>query len=258
MEEGGGMAPGFRFYPTEEELVTFYLKHKIQNSGTTRLLQEIDRVIPQFHIYDFYPWDLPQYAGERCQGDPEQWFFYVPRQENEARGGRISRLTSSGYWKATGSPSIVYSSGNIGVGIKRTMVYYNGRAPTGKKTKWKMNEYKAFEEESSSNTNPRPELMQELSLCRVYIKSNCLRAFDRRPSGVVIQEPRAVNQTHHHNNLHATTSTPFNRPSIIERTSRSSYQNYISSEEHNTTNYGCIMEVMDEPFWDWEEHHKNL
>ena len=55
------MAPGFRFYPTEEELVTFYLKHKIQKTpGTTRLLQEIDRVIPQFHINDFYPWDLPR------------------------------------------------------------------------------------------------------------------------------------------------------------------------------------------------------
>ncbi|CAH1420071.1 unnamed protein product [Lactuca virosa] len=246
--EGGG--PGFRFYPTEEELVTFYLKYKIQNSGTTRLLREIDRVIPQFHIYDFYPWDLPQYAGERCKGDPEQWFFFVPRQENEARGGRTSRLTSSGYWKATGSPSIVYSSGNRGIGIKRTMVFYNGRAPTGRKTKWKMNEYKAFEEEPSSNTNPTPELMQDWSLCRVYIKSNCLRAFDRRPSGVVRSRP--VHETHqdHDNVLHATTS------SMIERTTGSSYNHsYISSEQKNITNsYSIIMEVMDQPLWDWEEH----
>ncbi|KAL7600960.1 NAC domain-containing protein 90 isoform X2 [Lactuca sativa] len=183
--EGEGVvgAPGFRFYPTEEELITFYLKHKIQ--GTTRLLQHIDRVIPRLHVYDFYPWDLPQYAGERCQGDLEQWFFFIPRQEKEARGGRPSRLTSSGYWKATGSPSIVYSWNNRAIGIKRTMVFYNGRAPSGTKTKWKMNEYKAFQEVPSSNSNPRPEmqLMEELSLCRVYVKSNCLRAFDRRPSG---------------------------------------------------------------------------
>ncbi|MFS7903654.1 putative transcription factor NAM family [Helianthus anomalus] len=101
---------------------------------------------------------LSQYAGERCQGDREQWFFFIPRQEKEVLGGRPSRLTQSGYWKATGSPSIVYSLSNRAIGVKRTMVFYNGRAPTGTKTKWKMNEYKAFQEDSSSNTNRKPEV----------------------------------------------------------------------------------------------------
>ncbi|KAL9998058.1 putative transcription factor NAM family [Helianthus debilis subsp. tardiflorus] len=150
------MTPGFRFYPTEEELITFYLKHKIQDTNVTRdILRDIDRVIPQLHVYDFYPWDLPR---EVCRGDPEQWFFFIPRQEKEARGGRPSRRTSSGYWKATGSPSVVYSSSNRIIGIKRSMVFYNGRAPTGKKTKWKMNEYKAFQQEYSSNTNTTPKV----------------------------------------------------------------------------------------------------
>ncbi|KAJ0626372.1 putative transcription factor NAM family [Helianthus annuus] len=49
--------PGFRFYPTEEELILFYLKNKIR--GTNEVQQDIDRVIPQLHVYDFYPWDLP-------------------------------------------------------------------------------------------------------------------------------------------------------------------------------------------------------
>lgn len=55
--EGEVAVSGFRFYPTEEELITFYLKHKIQ--GTNRLLQDIDQIIPELYIYDFYPWDLP-------------------------------------------------------------------------------------------------------------------------------------------------------------------------------------------------------
>lgn len=193
------MAPGFRFYPTEEELISFYLKHKMQ--GNARLLQHIDRVIPQLHVYDFYPWDLPQYAGECCQGELEQWFFFIPRQAKEARGGRPCRQTSSGYWKATGSPSIIYSWNNRAIGIKRTMVFYNGRAPSGTKTKWKMNEYKAFQEGTSSSPNPRPELMEELSLCRVYVKSNCLRAFDRRPPGVAINEHEPVLQRLHFNSF---------------------------------------------------------
>ncbi|XP_076881253.1 NAC domain-containing protein 90-like [Bidens hawaiensis] len=199
------MTPGFRFYPTEEELIAFYLKHKIQ-AGTkpSEIMQRIDHVIPQLHVYDFYPWDLPQYAGEVCLGDPEQWFFFIPRQEKEARGGRPSRLTRSGYWKGTGSPSFVYSSSNRVIGIKRSMLYYNGRAPSGKKTKWKMNEYKAFQQEYSSNNNTTPKLIQEVSLCRVYIKSNCLRSFDRRPVAPVVDHQALQNIDHH-----ATTSTDF-------------------------------------------------
>lgn len=85
-----------------------------------------------------------------CYGDPEQWFFFVPRQESEARGGRPRRLTTTGYWKATGSPNLVYSSNSRIIGEKRTMVFYNGRAPSGKKTEWKMNEYKISEGDASS------------------------------------------------------------------------------------------------------------
>lgn len=63
------------------------------------------------------------------------------------RGGRPKRLTTTGYWKATGSPNHVYSSDNRVIGIKRTMVFYSGRAPNGRKTDWKMNEYKAIQDE---------------------------------------------------------------------------------------------------------------
>jgi hypothetical protein len=90
-----------------------------------------------------------EFSGVLCYGDPEQWFFFIPRQESEARGGRPRRLTQTGYWKATGSPNYVYSSNNRIIGLKRTMVFYNGRAPNGSKTDWKMNEYKAIEGEVS-------------------------------------------------------------------------------------------------------------
>lgn len=83
--------------------------------------------------------------------DTEQWFFFIPRQESEARGGRPKRLTNSGYWKATGSPNHVYSWDNRIIGIKRTMVFYSGRAPNGTKTDWKMNEYTAIKAETSSS-----------------------------------------------------------------------------------------------------------
>ncbi|XP_071687505.1 NAC domain-containing protein 90-like [Rutidosis leptorrhynchoides] len=254
-EEMGVIVPGFRFYPTEEELLTFYLKNKIKGQNAL-LLQHIDRVIPQLHVYDYYPWDLPQYAGERCQGDPEQWFFFIPRQEKEARGGRPSRLTRTGYWKATGSPTIVYSSTNRVIGVKRTMVFYNGRAPTGTKTKWKMNEYKAFQEQTSTNTNQKPELMEEVSLCRVYVKSNNLRAFDRRPSGVNINEQVRIPETLHNNENQATTSTASIHTPIIEMgtTSISDDHSYNSSDDQTVNHSHSTMESTDDqPLWDWDE-----
>lgn len=94
-----------------------------------------------------------EYAGEVCKRDEaEQWLFFIPRQEREARGGRPKRVTNSGYWKATGSPTYVYSSNNHkSIGIKRSMVFYIGRAPKGTKTSWKMNEYKLL---NIANGNP--------------------------------------------------------------------------------------------------------
>lgn len=165
--------PGFRFFPTEEELVGFYLHKKLQGLVGSA----IDSVIPVIDINGVEPWNLPTHAGERCRGDTEQWFFFCPGQEREARGGRPSRSTACGYWKATGSPGYVYSSHNRVIGMKKSMVFYKGKAPLGTKTEWKMNEYRAIEFSNQST----PRLRREFSLCRVYVISGSFRAFDRRP-----------------------------------------------------------------------------
>ncbi|XP_043725908.1 NAC domain-containing protein 90-like [Telopea speciosissima] len=108
------------------------------------------------------------FSGELCHRDPEQWFFFTPRQAREARGGgRPNRTTTSGYWKATGSPGYAYSSGNRVIGMKKTIVSYKGKAPSGRL---------------------RALLRQEYSLCCVYVGSGSLRAFDRRPSRATTSE----------------------------------------------------------------------
>ncbi|KAL7084807.1 hypothetical protein ACP275_14G244400 [Erythranthe tilingii] len=174
MEE---MPPGFRFYPTEEELVSFYLHNKLEHNNNSS--SSINRVIPLLDIYNLEPWQLPKHCGELCHGDPEQWFFFAPRHEREVRGGKPRRTTGTGYWKATGSPSYVHSSAGKVIGVKKSMVFYKGKAPTGTKTKWKMNEYRAIKQDGPTST---PKLRHELSLCRVYVVSGSRRAFDRRPT----------------------------------------------------------------------------
>ncbi|XP_008776160.2 NAC domain-containing protein 90-like [Phoenix dactylifera] len=198
--------PGLRFYPTEEELLNFYLRNKLENTR-----QDMERVIPVVDVYSYDPEQLPPMSGEASIQDPEQWFFFCPRQEREAQGGRPTRTTPSGYWKATGSPSFVFSSQNIRIGVKKTMVFYTGRAPTGTKTKWKMNEYKALEEAAASTSSTPPKLRKEFSVCRVYIKSGTLRSFDRRPSAAV-----AMNSESQRN---PEASSSLANPQIAERTS---------------------------------------
>ncbi|KAK7404852.1 hypothetical protein VNO78_05860 [Psophocarpus tetragonolobus] len=187
--------PGFRFFPTEEELVGFYLHRKLE--GHTNATA-IDRVIPVIDINGVEPWNLPTFAGELCRGDTEQWFFFSPGQERESRGGRPSRTTACGYWKATGSPGYVYSSDNKVIGVKKSMVFYNGKAPMGTKTKWKMNEYRAIFQLSNQST---PQLRCEFSLCRVYVVSGSFRAFDRRP----LEREGAVSRVHRNRNKFAVT-----------------------------------------------------
>lgn len=47
--------PGLRFYPTEDELVSFYLHNKLEE----KRLHDLSRVIPVINIYELEPWQLP-------------------------------------------------------------------------------------------------------------------------------------------------------------------------------------------------------
>lgn len=48
--------PGFRFHPTDEELVGFYLAKKVLLKKPSK----IDEIISHIDIYKFDPWDLPR------------------------------------------------------------------------------------------------------------------------------------------------------------------------------------------------------
>ncbi|XP_051125765.1 NAC domain-containing protein 54-like isoform X2 [Andrographis paniculata] len=153
------LPPGFRFHPTDEELVAYYLDRKI-NGGTIEL-----QVIPEVDLYKCEPWDLPDKSF--LPSKDMEWYFYSPRDRKYPNGSRTNRATRSGYWKATGKDRPV-TSHKRPVGMKKTLVYYRGRAPHGIRTDWVMHEYRLLESDSSAIGS---NLKDSYALCRVFKKN---------------------------------------------------------------------------------------
>ncbi|KAL1534959.1 NAC domain-containing protein 35-like isoform X3 [Salvia divinorum] len=151
--ENDVVMPGFRFHPTEEELVEFYLRRKVEGKRfNVELITFLD-------LYRYDPWELPALAaiGEK------EWYFYVPRDRKYRNGDRPNRVTTSGYWKATGADRMIRSENLRSIGLKKTLVFYSGKAPKGIRTSWIMNEYRLPHLDTQ-----RLQKEAEISLCRVY------------------------------------------------------------------------------------------
>lgn len=98
-----------------------------------------------------------------------EWYFFSPRDRKYPNGSRTNRATKSGYWKATGKDRKVNSQARA-VGVKKTLVYYRGRAPHGSRTNWVMHEYRLDERECETT----PSLQDAYALCRVIKKSTVI------------------------------------------------------------------------------------
>lgn len=178
------LPPGFRFYPTDEELLVQYLCRKV--AGHHFSLQ----IIAEIDLYKFDPWVLPskillffyfftisilfveydhvvlsccrmivsstqnsrlisfnsefRLLSGKAIFGEKEWYFFSPRDRKYPNGSRPNRVAGSGYWKATGTDKIITSQGRK-VGIKKALVFYIGKAPKGTKTNWIMHEYRLSE-----------------------------------------------------------------------------------------------------------------
>ncbi|CAL9092072.1 unnamed protein product [Musa textilis] len=153
------LPPGFRFHPMDEEIITHYLSPKIINHGfTARAIGEVD-------LNRCEPWDLPS----KAKMGAKDMYFFCQRDRKYPTGMRTNRATESGYWKATGKDKEIYRGKGVLVGMKKTLVFYKGRAPKGQKTNWVMHEFRI--EGKYSLPNLPKSAKDEWVVCRVFHKS---------------------------------------------------------------------------------------
>ncbi|GAB2280252.1 hypothetical protein Dimus_024934 [Dionaea muscipula] len=177
--QGSNLPPGFRFHPTDEELIIHYLK----NQATSRpcpvsIIHEVD-------IYKFDPWELP----DKTEFGENEWYFFTPRDRKYPNGIRPNRATRSGYWKATGTDKAIYSGAKY-VGIKKALVFYQGRPPKGNKTDWIMHEYRLSDSraqplrhQQQERGSPSSMRLDDWVLCRIYKKRHAGRTVEEYQRG---------------------------------------------------------------------------
>ncbi|PWZ13147.1 Protein FEZ [Zea mays] len=186
------LLPGFRFHPTDEELISFYLRRKIQQRPlSVELIRQLD-------IYKYDPWDLPKLSSS---GEKE-WYFYCPRDRKYRNSARPNRVTGAGFWKATGTDRPVYSSeGAKCIGLKKSLVFYKGRAAKGIKTDWMMHEYRlpSLGDPSRPNKTPKDKNIpadDAWAICRVFKKPNSVaqRVLSRSwgPASIATADPELL------------------------------------------------------------------
>ncbi|KAK4378618.1 hypothetical protein RND71_000480 [Anisodus tanguticus] len=157
------LPPGFRFYPTDEELVVHFLHRK------AALLPCHPDVIPDLDLCPYDPWDL----DGKAMAEGNKWYFYSRRTQ--------SRITENGYWKSLGVDEPIFSSSSdYNVGMKKYYAFYIGEPSEGVKTNWVMQEYSLSDSSSGSGSSRSSSKIRNSSkidyskwvICRVY-ERNC-------------------------------------------------------------------------------------
>nr|XP_043637200.1 NAC domain-containing protein 83-like [Erigeron canadensis] len=150
VRNGGGvrLPPGFRFQPTDHEIVFQYLVRKVFSCPLPA------SIIPEINnICKFNPWDLPgEWEQER--------YFFSKKEAKYGHGSRVNRKSSDGYWKATSidkhitrccSNNVISKKKETVTGMKKTLVFYKSK-PSTTRTHWIMHEYRLVLSPTSPST----------------------------------------------------------------------------------------------------------
>ncbi|XP_048134809.1 uncharacterized protein LOC115746578 isoform X3 [Rhodamnia argentea] len=154
---------GYRFHPTDEELVDHYLKLKVLG------FRDNICIIPEVDICKWEPWELAQRFKEQSiipsDDKVQEWWFFCPKMP------QVRRSTRLGFWKKTGvDRSIKARDNNREIGTRKLLVFHKGRSPKGIKTNWVVHEYHLLTD-NLDELFPH-NLTKNYVLCRLKLKGD--------------------------------------------------------------------------------------
>nr|UBT01667.1 NAC transcription factor 63 [Litchi chinensis] len=157
------LPPGCRFYPSEEELLRYYLTNKNANANNTDDDDGGYNLIKELDLYDYEPHELPEracYAYGR-QGRKRHWFCYSKKARVREKSRRRAK---NGFWRRRGrvkSIVAVNRGEEVIVGTRKGFVFYLGNSPkTAVRTDWVLYEYQLVDHVKAA-----------FVVCRVFVKS---------------------------------------------------------------------------------------
>ncbi|XP_073113571.1 NAC transcription factor 32-like [Elaeis guineensis] len=187
--------PGFRFIPTDDELLLFYLVPKLMGQSLPC------GIVTENEVYKHHPQEL--------LGTNHEAYFFTSRNRKYPNGKRPDRKAGGGYWKATSSNKEIQGSDNLMIGHKRTLTYYmDDGTPKGRKTNWLMVEY----------TIPHSQLpLQDKQLdtwviCKVYLNN---REKNTKGGGTIYEDQATESASH--SIVHDDTKCPIEIDSLQQK-----------------------------------------
>ncbi|XP_047331887.1 NAC domain-containing protein 83-like [Impatiens glandulifera] len=119
---------GFRFEPTDEEIILHYLHNKVMSRPLPPYF------IPVIDVCKSDPWNLPG------NSEKERYYFFNTHESMYPNGDMPN---CSGYWKdiRINKEILVVKGTQVIVGMKKILIFYTGNSPYGSMTDWIMHQY---------------------------------------------------------------------------------------------------------------------
>ncbi|PIA46212.1 hypothetical protein AQUCO_01500022v1 [Aquilegia coerulea] len=154
------LSPGYRFHPTEQQILSYYLSNKNKNPTTQSSIPEIN------DLYNYDPYDLVENDSfpYGYGGNKKHWYYFTILNR---KGSLVKRKSKAGFWKRKCKPRNVLCGNDkegILLGTKTSFVFYKRDSSSSSRrccrTNWIMIEYALVDHQ-----------MDFFVLCRVYLKT---------------------------------------------------------------------------------------
>ncbi|KAI3949913.1 hypothetical protein MKW92_027218 [Papaver armeniacum] len=144
------IAPGFKFLPSDDEVVFIYLTRKIQDPEGFQ----------------------PPYPSNEYENEDKDAYFFTPRNKRYENGSRAARTVKGGpgYWRAGPPKQEIKGVDGRTAAVKNSLRFFQGKSKTDG-TDWQMKEFVMCSDEkekagcSSSNMK-----LDDWVLSHIYLK----------------------------------------------------------------------------------------